>query len=134
MSTTTTAHETAARVANTSPRGSTKSLPPPPRLTGSQLRELESELRRELAVLERRLTNERADESARTSQFATPDATVASRGTSDTVVRHDAVTEALGRLGAGTYGTCSRCAAPVPFGRLLAMPEATHCVGCSGSP
>ena len=134
MATTITARTTTARGANTPSRGGTKSLSPPRRLTGTQLHELESELRRELAALERRLINERADESAGTSQFAIHDATAASRRTSDIIVRHEAVTEALDRLGADTYGTCTRCAAPIPFGRLVAMPEVTHCLSCNGNP
>jgi DnaK suppressor protein len=107
-------------------------LPPPARLTGAQLCELESELRRELAALERRMINERADESAEVPQFAIYDAAATSHRASDIVARRDAVAEALGRLGAGTYGTCARCAAPIPFGRLLAMPEVTHCLSCNG--
>jgi RNA polymerase-binding transcription factor DksA len=134
MRTTIPARTTTARVATTRARGGTKSLPPPRRLTGTQLRELESELRRELAVLERRVINERADESARTSQFAIHDAAVANRRPSDTLVSREAVTDALARLGAKTYGTCARCAAPIPFGRLLAMPEVTHCLSCNGTP
>jgi DnaK suppressor protein len=127
------ARTTTARVATASSRGGTSNLPPPPRLTHPQLRELESELRRELAALERRLINERADESAGTPQFAIDDAVAVSRRASDTIARHDAVSEALARLGAGTYGTCTRCAAPIPFGRLLAMPEVTHCLSCNGT-
>jgi DnaK suppressor protein len=134
MSTTLTARTTTARDTRTSSRSDTKSWLPPPRLTGTQLRELESELRRELAALERRFTNERADESAGTSQFDIHDATAPSRRTSDTIVRREAVTDALARLGAGTYGTCARCAAPIPFGRLVAMPEVTHCLSCNRNP
>jgi RNA polymerase-binding transcription factor DksA len=38
--------------------------------------------------------------------------------------------EALGRLAAGTYGTCEVCGAPIPFERLEAIPQARHCVAC----
>ena len=51
---------------------------------------------------------------------------------SRTQVRYDAVTAALERLENGTYGICAGCAKPIPFGRLLVMPEATHCVRCGG--
>jgi DnaK suppressor protein len=129
-----TARPAAARVANTPSRDDTKSLPPPRRLTATQLRELESELRRELAALERRLINERADASAEMPQLASHDAGAAGRRASDTIARRDAVSEALARLDAGTYGICTRCAAPIPFGRLLAMPEVTHCLSCNGNP
>jgi DnaK suppressor protein len=46
----------------------------------------------------------------------------------------------LGRLGAleaairrrdeGSYGLCETCGAPIPYGRLLVMPEARHCTAC----
>jgi RNA polymerase-binding transcription factor len=41
-----------------------------------------------------------------------------------------AVTAALARLTAGTYGKCVDCANPVPEGRLEARPEAARCVSC----
>lgn len=37
---------------------------------------------------------------------------------------------ALGRVEAGTYGTCEACGQPIPEARLEAVPEATLCVGC----
>jgi RNA polymerase-binding transcription factor DksA len=40
------------------------------------------------------------------------------------------VEHALSRLADGTYGTCERCALPIPFERLEAMPAARLCVGC----
>ncbi len=40
------------------------------------------------------------------------------------------VTEALGRLDAGTYGRCVDCGKSVPDGRLEAKPEAARCVAC----
>lgn len=41
-----------------------------------------------------------------------------------------AVTAAIARLGAGTYGDCVDCGKPVPEGRLEARPEAARCVTC----
>ena len=108
------------------------SLPPPPRLTVAQRRDLECELRREAAALERRLITERENDSADVPAFAIDEAGIARHRASDTVARRDAVKDALGRLRAGTYGTCTRCAAPIPFGRLLVMPEVTHCLHCRG--
>ena len=35
---------------------------------------------------------------------------------------------ALGRVDAGTYGTCELCGEPVSDGRLEAMPAARYCV------
>ena len=41
-----------------------------------------------------------------------------------------AVDNALGRLSAGTYGTCEGCGTRIPLARLRALPEATVCVAC----
>jgi DnaK suppressor protein len=122
---------TTARARDASAQDDPKSLPPP-LLTAPQLRELESELRHELAALERRLVNERAEESADAQQLASHDSGLASHRVSVTTSRRDAVMEALSRLDAGVYGNCARCGAPIPFGRLVAMPEVTHCLGCNG--
>ena len=37
---------------------------------------------------------------------------------------------ALARVSDGEYGICSECGAPIPFKRLLAVPDATTCVAC----
>ena len=37
---------------------------------------------------------------------------------------------ALGRIDAGTYGTCARCGQPIPEERLDAVPYATLCLDC----
>jgi DnaK suppressor protein len=42
----------------------------------------------------------------------------------------ETVRAALARVDAGTYGTCSRCGADIPAGRLEAMPTATLCITC----
>jgi DnaK suppressor protein len=44
------------------------------------------------------------------------------------------VTEALGRVTAGTYGRCEVCGRPIPPGRLAARPTATRCVTCADLP
>jgi RNA polymerase-binding transcription factor DksA len=100
-------------------------------LTLAQLRELEFELRRELAALERRLDSERQTELAETHVVAAHDAAAANSRASDIIVRRDVVASALARLASGGYGTCSHCGEPIPYGRLLVMPEATHCLRCS---
>lgn len=41
-----------------------------------------------------------------------------------------AVSQALGRLAADTYGKCIDCAAGIPFDRLKAEPWALRCVAC----
>ncbi len=42
------------------------------------------------------------------------------------------VEAAIGRLDAGTYGTCTVCGRPIPAARLEARPSASRCVGCAG--
>lgn len=39
---------------------------------------------------------------------------------------------ALGRIDAGTYGSCESCATEIPFERLEAIPTARYCVSCQG--
>ncbi|MEU4693848.1 TraR/DksA C4-type zinc finger protein [Actinoplanes sp. NPDC023714] len=41
------------------------------------------------------------------------------------------VDEALGRVEAGTYGVCERCAEPIAAERLAARPFARFCIGCA---
>jgi len=123
---------TRARVASTEAPAAASSVPPPVHLTAAQEAELEAELRRELGALERRLVNERQDEPAERQGDAARDSAVATRGVSDTELRRDVVTAALARLASGAYGTCSHCGEPIPFGRLLVMPEAAHCLSCNG--
>ena len=40
------------------------------------------------------------------------------------------IESALVRMEAGTYGSCERCAAPIPVERLEAIPHARFCVTC----
>jgi len=42
------------------------------------------------------------------------------------------VDAALGRIVAGSYGTCISCRGPLGLQRLRAIPEARLCLGCSG--
>jgi DnaK suppressor protein len=106
------------------------------RLTRAQLKELERELRRERARLERSLLSvggaatplsggQEAFRALPDTEGALP-AMLESRA----LGRYDTLVEALRRLEAGTYGQCLGCEQPIPFGRLAVMPEATYCVAC----
>lgn len=44
--------------------------------------------------------------------------------------RLGALESALTRIDAGTYGTCTTCNTPIPYGRLLVLPEARTCATC----
>jgi RNA polymerase-binding transcription factor DksA len=37
---------------------------------------------------------------------------------------------AMGRLGAGTYGTCESCRGSIPLARLRAIPATRRCLSC----
>ena len=127
-----TSPRTPSRAGSARPSSLTGSLPPPSRLTAAQERELEAELRRELAALDRRLASERQAESAETHVVAALESAASSRRVGDTIARRDVIADALARLAAGTYGTCAHCGEPISYGRLLVMPEATHCLRCNG--
>lgn len=40
------------------------------------------------------------------------------------------VQRAIGRLDAGSYGTCADCGKPIPLERLLTAPASIRCVEC----
>lgn len=42
----------------------------------------------------------------------------------------DRVETALGRVDAGTYGTCASCGKSIEAARLKALPHATLCIAC----
>jgi DnaK suppressor protein len=105
-------------------------------LTTEQLQSLARELRSERARLQRSISAARGREDGASAPDglrrtpATLEEGFAQSLESRTLARHEALTEALRHLEAGTYGVCSRCDRPIPYGRLLLMPEATHCVDC----
>ena len=108
------------------------------RLTRVQLRELERELRRERAQLERTLataegaTTPLMDRRSGFQGLSASDGGLPQLLESRTLGRHETLVAALRRLEAGTYGRCLGCDDLIPFGRLSVMPEATHCIGCGG--
>ena len=44
------------------------------------------------------------------------------------------VEEALGRLAAGTFGSCEQCGSQIPAGLLASMPEIRYCPRCDTEP
>lgn len=106
-------------------------------ITRSQIRELEADLRGEGARLERSLAAGIGAEGA--IPFVSAGRGNVPGGTQDQLgvgfqsrahARHGAIVEALRRIAEGTYGRCAVCRDPIPFGRLLVMPEVEHCVAC----
>jgi hypothetical protein len=41
--------------------------------------------------------------------------------------------EALSRMRTGNYGMCHSCRNPIPYTRLLAIPETLTCINCSAA-
>ena len=106
-------------------------------LTRRQLREIEAELIGERTRLERSmdvdaymdhsLSNGDGDGDGTTLTDVAVSGGVQTR----THARYDAIVNALERLAAGTYGACMGCTRPIPYGRLIVMPEALHCIACN---
>jgi DnaK suppressor protein len=112
-----------------------------PGLTRAQRRELEAELRLELARFERSMTQaaSRAEDSPADGAGAPvhdggmqerTEVTAALAGRA--ALRHAAIIEALERMNTGSYGRCVSCQQPIPYGRLMVMPEAAYCMACGG--
>ena len=106
-----------------------------PALTADQIRELERELRRVRARVERMMADHSGTDAADVPSAATG---VRAEGgherTLDALLltRHRQLTEALRRVEAGEYGTCQGCRKTISYHRLIAVPEATRCIGCAG--
>ena len=103
-------------------------------LTQAQLRDLEDELRTERTRLERSIAMRNGDDVA--PAMGSTQGDMRAGGGLAVVLetrnleRHEMIDSALRRLEAGTYGMCASCHNPIPYGRLLVMPEATYCVRC----
>jgi RNA polymerase-binding transcription factor DksA len=106
-------------------------------LTPAQLRDLEAELRYDLARLERSSVLEHAPASdpysidTMMSSSAHGGLAVALEERART--RHAQVKDALDRLASGDYGICESCQRAIPYGRLMIMPETSYCKSCGGA-
>jgi RNA polymerase-binding transcription factor DksA len=85
-------------------------------LTPGEIGELRDELLRELA---------RRDEAQALAEESRPLTIEFDRWMQD---RRAQVVDALNRLRAGTYGRCATCGDPIPYGRLLVVPETSTCI------
>ena len=45
--------------------------------------------------------------------------------------RRALIIDALNRMRAGTYGRCATCGVPIPYDRLLIIPETSTCIACA---
>ena len=111
-------------------------------LSGAQIEELRAELEAQLRRLQKsmRITDEalrtvELDQTAvgRLSRMDSLQSQALSEGLREReLVRLSQILDALGRLEAGTYGSCASCGDGIPFERLFVFPEAPECTSCVG--
>lgn len=99
-------------------------------LTSAQRRKLRIELEHELAWLDRaaNLADDRYGEME--ADEAGDHGGLAVALNTRTRTRRAEVLDALERMDTGAYGRCVGCGNHLPVGRLIALPEAAHCVSC----
>ena len=111
-------------------------------LSRAQRAELKDELERQLGRLQKsmKVTDEamrtvELDQTAvgRLSRMDSLQNQSLSKGLREReIVRLSQIREALARVEAGSYGSCTACNGPIPFERLYVFPEAPECAGCGG--
>jgi DnaK suppressor protein len=107
------------------------------KLTRDEKREIEALIISEMDRLERTpglfaSSDDDPESSATWGDSAVSDgtATPAPSALLERVTYYQALTDALHRLHAGTYGRCVYCGNLIPAGRLLVLPETEHCRRC----
>lgn len=108
-----------------------------PRSEHKALEDLKIRLEERLTALEARLSSLKSDarqahsgDAAEQAQERESDEVVDAIG-NETDLSIRLVKAALGRIENGTYGSCEACGQPIAEARLIAMPEATRCLGCA---
>jgi len=106
-------------------------------ISSGQVRELEADIREELARIERSLAREADGEAVVSDGAAIRVASgLASDGGLSVTLNGRAharlveLTEALRRIEDGRYGLCGHCGEQIAYGRLMVVPEATTCLVC----
>ena len=112
----------------------TRTRSPASPLTRAQVRELEADLRAEQGRLERSLGTAvggggLADAIPPPMRGDANDQLAIALQTR-AHARYELVLDALRRIEEGDYGRCVVCRTPIPYGRLLVMPESARCVAC----
>lgn len=107
-------------------------------LTTSQIQELEAELHDERARLERSIQAQAAAEEASSGEespygLASANGAIGIDLETRTSTRLEAIVAALDRIAQGTYGVCAGCQKPIPYGRLIVMPESALCLACGNA-
>ena len=103
-------------------------------ISSAQLRELEADIRSELARIERSLARDAQEEAllADSSSLRVASGTASDGGLTVTLpgrvhARHAELTEALRRIEDGRYVVCGHCGEGIAYGRLLVVPQASNC-------
>lgn len=116
--------------------------PAPQNLTAAQLEELRQELIREINRLERAMRGTKQDSQpvqldqssvgrvSRIGAIQNQQMSISAYGRDQ--ARYAALINALSRMDRGVYGRCARCGQPIPYGRLLVLPESANCAACGG--
>ena len=102
-------------------------------ISSAQLREIEADIHSELARIERSLELATAPVDGafpRTTPAFGADGELTATLTERAHARFMELTDALQRIEKGRYGVCGNCGSDIPYGRLLVVPEATHCLEC----
>lgn len=109
-------------------------------LTSEEIAELQEELERQLARLERSMrTTEEAMEPVELDQAAVGRLSridsLQNQGLTRNLQERERaklaqIHGAFRRLAEGTYGLCITCGSEIPFGRLYVVPEAPTCTAC----
>lgn len=111
-------------------------------LTDAELAELRQELEREITRLERDMRGTKQDSQpvqldqgsvGRVSRIdAIQNQLMSASAYGRDQARYAALIQARARMDNGTYGKCGRCGRPIPYGRLLVLPESANCAACGG--
>ena len=86
-------------------------------------------LRKRLSSLKKDVTQPHSTDSVEQAQERENDEVVDAIA-NETNLSMRVIRAALGRIEDGTYGFCEECGKPVGEDRLMAIPEATRCIGC----
>jgi len=101
----------------------------------SLLQDHEERARTLLAEVEALANGEEGSDAQADGEMGDADASATAREHLALAARHEreaseAARQALARLDAGTYGTCTSCGQPIARERLEALPETPVCVVC----
>lgn len=99
-------------------------------LTSAQLKRIRSDIERQLAQLLKSTRAQEYDDRGARPETPVVVGDVQSALQDRRQQQLAAAVSALQRLDTGEYGECVSCGNPIPYGRLVVMPETTVCIAC----